>query len=56
MEISQMSVTSPQLKQKLFQKSRGPRLIKETLLMISTEMKLIQKASTFLLHRTKILC
>lgn len=48
MEISQMSVTSPQLKQKLFQKSRGPRLIKETLLMISMENETNSKGLNFL--------
>lgn len=53
MEISQMSITSPQLKGKLIQKSSESCLVKEKLPMTSMEKK-TQKALTFLLHRTKI--
>ena len=53
MEISQMSITSPQLKGKLIQKSSESCLLKEKLPMTSMEKKTNSEGFNFLVTQNK---
>lgn len=53
MEISQMSITSPQLKRKLIQKSSESCLVKEKLPMTSMEKKTNSEDFNFLVTQNK---